>query len=1176
MWNPTPAPTPTVPAQAKSTETWPQTQTTPTTQDSATSSAAYYNQMTSEQYKQWETYYQQYAAWYAQYGEEYAKMQNTTVTPPSALTYPQAGATSAYPQPPATNAYPQPPTSAYPQPPAPSAYPQPPAPSAYPQPPAPSAYPQPPGPMAYPQPPAPSSYPQPPMSGYPQPPTSTAYPQPPTSSAYPQPPAASVYPQVPTSNPYSQPPPTYYQQPPPMSTQNPPPPPPEDNSSQANGAGYVAARAAPVTYQAPPPNSQGQQQYQQNQGSYGNNVQNKWNHNKQEHHYGGNRNNNSNNRYSNDNNYQGRRSHGNSNQPPLPNQPPPEGPSDEEKYFDEQFRKWEEEFNCWKKQNANHPDKQAYANYEKKFLEVRTKLLERREQMRRKSKNALSTNFPVKREPFEEQTQHKDISAIVDPITNKDDGPLNAASIFLSNNSNTTIPGLDFEMKQEPDDSETNRYETPTKEKSHVKPLLDLSQNIKNAPQSNDLAHQLDLLLENPQVSALLTLVNLTNAHPNSIQLNALKPIIDALKQLTGRNQNEIVIALAKVSMKLNNREFEAEQFEQKPVVQNPNVHVAASGITVMPPLNQPESREPFQNDYMRPPPLMSLNFDQPWPEFGQNERDQRNQQDKRSSRWSTPTNSNQNAGQNRNQTQSQPKSSQNKSSVQQRMFDMSFNDGPEDNYFEPTEVIDYARMNQPPMFDKSNVVDYSHGNSSNNERFSRRDDFANAKNTIDYGHYPRDDPYDDFPIENSRNNNNNMNDRRSRSASRTERLNYGESNPSYPGKWILISERPPLIRRTKRGKRKNRKGQIIESKKWPKKATTTNQQINVNNNKKNNNQAKNNSKSQQNNKNNGKMNAIPGKPSNVQKTPTNVQNKTPQKEKVPEKPTTGTNSSTVQVVPTYGPYPKTTTLRLHKNIVSLDDILLEPGRDSRPPKIVLILRGPPGSGKTTLARLIRDQENAIGGKAPRILSIDDYYTTEEEEEEIDPVTGKKTMKVVSIYEYEPGKEDNYMQYLMRSLKKNITDNLFDFIIVDAWNDKLHQYFDVHDSATKAGYAAYTIELLYALDVCLDHNVHNRSIADIRNMIVNWKPLPPKHILLDATNLIQFSMNEAMGLNNAESTEQQSTEATPNATDEKKPDPVQPKSDDQKKEDAIDTPMDSIEVDLAAEADKNDDVEEVR
>lgn len=58
-------------------------------------------------------------------------------------------------------------------------------------------------------------------------------------------------------------------------------------------------------------------------------------------------------------------------------------------------------------------------------------------------------------------------------------------------------------------------------------------------------------------------------------------------------------------------------------------------------------------------------------------------------------------------------------------------------------------------------------------------------------------------------------------------------------------------------------------------------------------------------------------------------------------------------------------------------------------------LSGPPGSGKSYLAKLIRDKEAEYGGTV-RIMSIDDYFMQEGEIEEKDPTTGK----IVSFCSY--------------------------------------------------------------------------------------------------------------------------------------------------------------------------------
>lgn len=64
------------------------------------------------------------------------------------------------------------------------------------------------------------------------------------------------------------------------------------------------------------------------------------------------------------------------NDQPTTTTPPTSSGTQEELEFDEQFRKWEEEFDKWKKANVNHPDKDAYRQYEQQFESVRVKLLQ--------------------------------------------------------------------------------------------------------------------------------------------------------------------------------------------------------------------------------------------------------------------------------------------------------------------------------------------------------------------------------------------------------------------------------------------------------------------------------------------------------------------------------------------------------------------------------------------------------------------------------------------------------------------------------------------------------------------------------------------------------------------------------------------------------------------------------
>lgn len=237
----------------------------------------------------------------------------------------------------------------------------------------------------------------------------------------------------------------------------------------------------------------------------------------------------------------------------------------------------------------------------------------------------------------------------------------------------------------------------------------------------------------------------------------------------------------------------------------------------------------------------------------------------------------------------------------------------------------------------------------------------------------------------------------------------YGESNPGYPGKWILISERPPLVKRTKRGKRKNRRGQIIDIKKPI---------------------------------SNFKDNFY--KPAKIiDYALLNDKNKPFTTDFIHEDHNSGNDQQDLEAKILKDLYPPSNTLNHHKNIISLDDLLLDPGRTNRPDKIVIILRGPPGSGKSFLAKLIKDQEEAISGVSPCIVNIDEYFLT---------CTDEKSTNVPS-YNYDPFREREYLNALIKKYKSVIQEGAHSFVIVDSWNDNLSDYEMFYNTAKQHGYA---------------------------------------------------------------------------------------------------------------------------
>ncbi|CAO1411783.1 unnamed protein product, partial [Diamesa tonsa] len=170
---------------------------------------------------------------------------------------------------------------------------------------------------------------------------------------------------------------------------------------------------------------------------------------------------------------------------------------------------------------------------------------------------------------------------------------------------------------------------------------------------------------------------------------------------------------------------------------------------------------------------------------------------------------------------------------------------------------------------------------------------------------------------------------------------------------------------------------------------------------------------------------------------------------------------------------------------ISIDDLLLYPGRKSRPKRIVIILRGASGSGKSYLAKLIRDKEIEMKGSSPRTLSIDNYFIINEQE----------------TYEYDPDNENTYMENIKKSFKKTISEGFYDFVIVDCNNIDLTNYNFFYASAKQQEFACYTIEMEMDPKICFERNIHDRTFKDIEETIQRFMPTPYEHQLVDPKSL---------------------------------------------------------------------------
>ncbi|KAK6920824.1 hypothetical protein RJ641_014502 [Dillenia turbinata] len=195
---------------------------------------------------------------------------------------------------------------------------------------------------------------------------------------------------------------------------------------------------------------------------------------------------------------------------------------------------------------------------------------------------------------------------------------------------------------------------------------------------------------------------------------------------------------------------------------------------------------------------------------------------------------------------------------------------------------------------------------------------------------------------------------------------------------------------------------------------------------------------------------------------------------------------------------------------VDASQLFLQPHRATRPDHFVIILRGLPGSGKSYLAKVLRDTEVENGGDAPRIHSMDDYFMTEvdkveETEAAKSSARGKRPIvKKVLEYCYEPEMEEAYRSSMLKAFKKTLEDGVFTFIIVDDRNLRVADFAQFWATAKRSGYEVYLLEAPYKDPVgCAARNVHGFSQGEIQKMAAQWEEAPSLYLQLDIKSMLK-------------------------------------------------------------------------
>ncbi|KAL6281250.1 hypothetical protein ACE6H2_018131 [Prunus campanulata] len=206
-------------------------------------------------------------------------------------------------------------------------------------------------------------------------------------------------------------------------------------------------------------------------------------------------------------------------------------------------------------------------------------------------------------------------------------------------------------------------------------------------------------------------------------------------------------------------------------------------------------------------------------------------------------------------------------------------------------------------------------------------------------------------------------------------------------------------------------------------------------------------------------------------------------------------------------PFPRKQSSLDKPKVIDASHLFKQPHRLTRPDHFVIILRGLPGSGKSYLAKMLRDLEVENGGDAPRIHSMDDYFMTEVEKVEESDVSKssssarskKRVLKKVMEYCYEPEMEEAYRLSMLKAFKKTLEEGVFTFIIVDDRNLRVADFAQFWAIAKSSGYEVYILEASYKDPAgCAARNVHGFNQDDIQKMARQWEEAPSIYLQLDA------------------------------------------------------------------------------
>lgn len=150
----------------------------------------------------------------------------------------------------------------------------------------------------------------------------------------------------------------------------------------------------------------------------------------------------------------------------------------------------------------------------------------------------------------------------------------------------------------------------------------------------------------------------------------------------------------------------------------------------------------------------------------------------------------------------------------------------------------------------------------------------------------------------------------------------------------------------------------------------------------------------------------------------------------------------------------------------------------------MIFIRGPPGSGKTHLARLISDKEKALGNYRVRHLTPNHYYEKR----------------------YERLRSDYYQDNLLKKFRDELQEDRCNFYIIEIEGGSISTFKRLYQAAVVyGGLTGYLIEMMQRHDICMSYGRHERKPNEIMQIIddIHGEPPPPNITLIDPTAIYQ-------------------------------------------------------------------------